>query len=78
MKKDVWKKFEIEIGDVLAAATPFKQGNSYRLTIPREIIDYFYEQKGRDLDIRRMTLAFIETSRGLLVKPLKEVAKEAG
>ena len=76
MKKEIPKRVEIEVRGTLGAAAPFLQGGSWRITIPRGVVEYYYAKGGRGIEIRRMTLVFVETDHGILVKTLKEMAEE--
>jgi len=59
----------LHIKRMLGIATPFKQGGSVRLIIPKLVVENYFEKK-----LKRMNfpLAFVETDEWLLLVPLDD------
>ncbi|MEM3489540.1 MAG: hypothetical protein QXO75_07815 [Nitrososphaerota archaeon] len=77
------KEIKIKVYRVLDAATPFKQGGSWRLPLPPRVVEYYLQKGGqqeRPLHqvkyLVNSPLLFIETDKGLLLRTLKENYKD--
>ena len=76
MRKEITKKLEIEVRDTLGAAVPYRQGGSWKITIPKGVVEHYYAKGGRGMEIGKMTLVFVETDHGMLLRPLKDMTEE--
>ena len=69
------KKSEIEIYGDLGASTPYRQGGSHRIIVPKGVVKYF--QLKSDEHDGSVSLVFLATDQGVLIKTAKSLLKES-
>ncbi|MEM2914611.1 MAG: hypothetical protein QXH91_04340 [Candidatus Bathyarchaeia archaeon] len=66
-----WGKIEVKIKGPLGVAKPFRQGGTWRITIPKRAV------KEHDLEVKTkkeyFSYIFVDTDKGLLLLPLDKV-----
>jgi len=65
-------KITIEIKEILGSASPFSQGGSWRLTIPKRVVAK-YEVEKRKREEPYISFVFVDTDKGLLLLPLSKI-----
>ena len=73
-------KVKIEVKRVIGSQTPFWQGGSLRIILPKRIVRK-YCKVGLRADLMRsgideIPFVFIETDKGILMKPLAELLED--
>jgi hypothetical protein len=64
------RRVPLAVRRILGTATPYHQGGSLRVILPREVVRaYGLEDRHRD-EVAKVSLVFIETDLGVLVLPL--------
>lgn len=66
-----WGKIEVKIKGTLGVAKPFRQGSSWKMTIPKGVV------KEHNLELKTkkeyFSYIFVDTDKGLLLLPLDKV-----
>jgi len=69
------KKSEIQIYGDLGASTPYRQGGSHRIIVPKGVVKYF--QLKSDEHDGSVSFVFLATDQGVLIKTAKALLKES-
>lgn len=69
------KEIRIEIRDLLGTASPFKQGGSLRIVLPKRITRLYNIERRPSGEIGDVTFFFIATNIGVLMCSLSELSK---
>ncbi|NWG09601.1 MAG: hypothetical protein HXX80_04760 [Nitrososphaerales archaeon] len=67
------KEVKIEIRGIIGAASPFKQGGSMRIILPKKIGKVYNLDRWQMHELESCTFVFIETNFGILICPLVDV-----
>ena len=67
------KEARIEIRGVIGAASPFRQGGSLRIILPKRIAKMYNLEKWQMSELENYAFVFLDTNLGILICPLKEL-----
>ncbi len=74
------EEITLKMRRVLGAASPYSQGGSLRITLPRQVAQMYGLEKWSFKELEKKVFVFVETDKGILVVPLEKVLelKELG
>lgn len=68
----------LKVRRILGAASPYMQGGSLRITLPRQIAEAYGLDRRSLKEMERKVFVFLETDQGMLVMPLEKVMEQKG
>lgn len=62
---------------VIGAATPYRQGGSLRITLPKRLLRIYNLDRWQTPDLESSAFIFLETDSGILFAPLQDLLKNS-
>jgi hypothetical protein len=72
------EEITLKVRRMLGAASPYVQGGSLRITLPRQISSVYGLDKRSLRELERKVFVFFETDKGILLMPLERVVEQEG
>ena len=70
------QELKVEIVGIIGAASPFWQGGSIRITLPKRLGRTYGLGRKENRELENFTFIFIETDKGVLISPMQEVLQD--
>ncbi|MGQ9718608.1 MAG: hypothetical protein ACUVWK_01965 [Nitrososphaerales archaeon] len=67
------QEVKIEIKGIIGAASPFRQGGSMRIILPKKMAKVYNLERWQLYELESYAFVFIETNLGILICPLVDV-----
>ncbi len=67
-----------KVRGILGAASPYMQGGSLRITLPRQIARVYGLDRWSLKELDRKVFVFLETDQGILLVPLEKAMEQKG
>jgi hypothetical protein len=71
------RELKAKIVRILGAASPYSQGGSLRITLPKQIARVYGLQKWSAGELEKKVFVFIETDQGILLMPLEKALQNS-
>jgi hypothetical protein len=66
------RELTVRIQSILGAASPYSQGGSLRITLPKQIARVYGLQRSSAQELEKKVFVFIETDYGIFLMPLEK------